>query len=435
MHDTAEICAAAARRLLDPGAPAAPEVRDFLDWLGCPVPDSPGPVERNRALLLRATTRFDRLFSLDCPTAPGLAVFGAEVPLDLLAPTGPAAGLGLASASGTGAGLLEAFEGCVGEGIELLSSVATAADRIIADPPRRDCTDWLELILPPGTVPDGWVEVARLDRSGASAWLPAGLCLRRAASDFVPPWPLSIGCAAGRTPTDAALHALLELIERDAAALWWRGGRRGRPVPLEDPSMAAAVALLAGLRQGATERVSWLLDLTTDLGVPVLAAISTAADGRGLCCGLAARTTRAGAARAAVLEMAQMEMAHAVVLAKQAERGRAALNTRDLALLARHDGIDAGTCGLLHPQGIAPRRPDLPLAPEAAMPALLARLAGHGFAAYGLDLTRPAFGVPVVRIICPGLEVEPSRSIGPRLRQQRDRCGSADCQTPGIGLM
>ncbi|MDB5373186.1 MAG: Thiazole/oxazole-forming peptide maturase, SagD family component [Belnapia sp.] len=435
MHDTAEICEAAARRLLDPAAPATAEALDFLDWLACPVPASPGPVERNRALLLRAAARFDRLFSLDCPTAPGLAVFGAEVPLDLLAISGPAPSHGSASVSGTGASLLDAFEGCIGEGIELLSSVATAADRILAVPPRQDCTAWLDRILPPGVVPDGWVEVLRLDGPGGNAWLPAGLCLRRATPDFAPPWPLSIGCAAGPTPAAAALHGLLELIERDAAALWWRGGRRGRPVPLEDPAMVGTVALLARLRQATTGRVSWLLDLTTDLGVPVIAAISTATDGRGFCCGLAARTTRAGAARAAVLEMAQMEMAHAVVLAKQAERGHAALNPRDHALLARHAGIDAATCALLHPQGTVSVTAALPEAPDAAMAALIARLGARGLPVYALDLTRPALGVPVVRMLCPGLEVEPSCNSGPRLRDWHDRCGSNDCHANGIALM
>lgn len=437
MQDTAALCEAAARHLLDPGVPAAAEARDFLDWIACPVPASPGPAERDRALLMRAAARFTRLFSLDCPTAPGLAVFGAEVPLDLLAAS---PGLPLAAASGTGASLLDAFLSCAGEGVELLSSVETATDRasLRPDPPRPVDADWLGQVLPPGAVTDRWAEMLRLDAPG-SLWLPAGLCFRTARPGLPPPWPLSIGCAAGPTPEAAALHALLELIERDAAALWWRGGRRGRPVALEDPATAAAVALLGQLRQGLPPgepgRRSWLLDLTTDLEVPVLAALSTGRDGSGFCCGLAARSGRAAAARAAVLEMAQMEMAHAVVLAKQREAGDAALNARDHAHLARYRGIDANRCALLHPAGAAAPAPDLPDAPAAALAAVIGRLGTRGIPVLARDLTRPALGIPVVRILCPGLATEPSRCLGPRLLACQAASGGGDCHHAGIGLL
>ncbi len=425
MHETAALCEAAARHLLDPSGPAGLEVRDFLGWLGCPVQAVPGPVERNRALLLRAASRFTRLFTLDCPTAPGLAVFGAEVPL----------GAGQAGASGVGASLIEAFEGCVGEGVELLASLDAPGDRARLRPPpsRPDQADWLARILPGDAAPADWIELLRLDAPG-TAWLPAGLCLRRPEPEFAPPWPLSIGCAAGPTPEAAALHALLELIERDAAALWGRGGRRGRPVALEDPAMAAAAALIARLRQGEAARRSWLLDLTTDLGVPVIAALSTGPEGEGFCCGLAARASRAAAARAAILEMAQMEMAHAVVLAKREEAGSAALNAHDRSLLARYHGIAASRCALLHPEGSAASGPDLPADPSAAMAVLVGRLGAQGLPVLALDLTRPELGLPAIRLIVPGLEIEPSRTTGARLLAKIARTGGGDCHTGGIAL-
>ena len=34
--------------------------------------------------------------------------------------------------------------------------------------------------------------------------------------------------AVGATPAEARLHGVLELVERDAVALWWLGGRRPR---------------------------------------------------------------------------------------------------------------------------------------------------------------------------------------------------------------
>jgi ribosomal protein S12 methylthiotransferase accessory factor len=423
MPEIAALCEAAARHLLDPAGPVAGEVLEFLAWLGCPVPAAPGPVERNRALLFRAASRFPRLFTLDCPTAPGLAVFGAEVPL----------GAGRAGVSGVGASLMEAFEGCVGEGVELLSSVEAPADRArFGTPPEPPA--WLAGLLPEGAAPADWIELLRLDAPG-TAWLPAGLCLRRPQPEFAPPWPLSIGCAAGPTPEAAALHALLELVERDAAALWWRGGQPGRPVALEDPAMAAAAALIGRLRRGEPGRRSWLLDIGTDLGVPVIAALSTGPGGEGFCCGLAARASRAAAARAALLEMAQMEMAHAVVLAKQAESGPAALNPHDRALLARYHGIRATGCALLHPQGPADPGPDLPADPAAAMAVLVGRLAAGGLPVLALDLTRPELRLPALRLHVPGLEVEPSGTAGGRLRAAIARTGGGDCHTGGIALM
>lgn len=435
MHDTAAICLAAGQLLLNPAAAGSSDARDFLDWLACPVPAIPGPVERNRARLLIAASHFTRLFSLDCPTAPGLAVFGAEVPLDLLAAS---PGLPLAAASGTGVSVLEAFESCAGEGVELLASVETAADRatLRPAPPDAEAVGWLGRVLPPGAAPSSWAEMLRLDGPG-SLWVPAGLCFRQplALQEFLPPWPLSIGCAAGPTPEAATLHALLELVERDAAALWWRGGRRGRQVALEDPAAAAALTLLASLRRGVDRRRSWLLDLTTDLGVPVLAAMSTEADGTGFCCGLAARTGRARAAEAAVRELVQMEMAHAVVLAKQRESGDGALNARDRALLTRYRGIDARHCALVQPCGVAVIQPDLPERADEALIAVIGRIQAQGIPVLARDLTRPEFGVPVMRVLCPGLAVEPGHGIGDRLAACQAESGSGDCHHGGIALL
>ena len=63
--------------------------------------------------------------------------------------------------------------------------------------------------------------------------------------------------------------------------------------------------LLAQLRQGASARRSWLLDITTEIGVPCVAAVSCMADGFGFAFGLAARPTLEAAARSAVWKCAR----------------------------------------------------------------------------------------------------------------------------------
>ena len=167
-----------------------------------------------------------------------------------------------------------------------------------------------------------------------------------------------------------------------------------------------AETLLAQLRQGASARRSWLLDITTDIGVPCVAAVSCMADGFGFAFGLAARPTLKAAARSAVLEMCQGELAHAVVEAKlpRARRSRAQ-RTGPYSPAARDDAerrsVPAAAAGQPEPaHHLAIAATD----PAAVLRLIVDRLAQLGIEAFGLDLTRPQFGVPVARVIAPGLQ-------------------------------
>ena len=317
-----------------------------------------GPETRHRALLLKAASRFTRVFQLAAPDAPGLVSFGGEFDPALADPLH--AGSPLVGVSGVGLSLQQAFQGCIGEGIEYLSQLQTGNDALLSsnsgDPAARlgpRTRDFLEAFsvhrLYPG-VELSWHPAIRLADRG-EVLLPADLCLRRPPDrrEIVPPFPLSTGSAAGMSWDAAALHGMLELIERDAASLWWRGGHRGGSIPPQHEAHIMAEALLARLRQNATGRRSWLLDITTDIGVPSVAAVSCSANGFGFAFGLAARPTLKAAARSAILEMCQLELALAVVEAKRRESGEAALNKRDLGHRRRATMIDADRCPLLQP--------------------------------------------------------------------------------------
>lgn len=121
-----------------------------------------------------------------------------------------------------------------------------------------------------------WVELRSLTTS--RSWLaPAAYCyyghpdLGQAfcAAD-------SNGCAAGSTLTEAVAHGLLELIERDAAAIWWYNRARRPAIDLEGFGLPVVDELREIYRK--RRRTFWALDLTTDLGVPVIAAISARTD-------------------------------------------------------------------------------------------------------------------------------------------------------------
>jgi ribosomal protein S12 methylthiotransferase accessory factor len=197
-----------------------------------------------------------------------------------------------------------------------------------------------------------------------------------------------------------------------------------------------AETLLAQLRQGASARRSWLLDITTDIGVPCVAAISCMADGFGFAFGLAARPTLKAAARAAVLEMCQGELAHAVVEAKLRERGEAGLNAYDRIHRRRATMLNANRCLLLQPAPERARHMAISTTdPGAVLRLIVDRLAQLGIEVFGLDLTRPQFAVPAARVIAPGLQPLPSEIITPRLADMLAKTGGGATYTGGIALI
>jgi ribosomal protein S12 methylthiotransferase accessory factor len=410
-----------------------------------PVDETKPLQSRNRIALLEAAGRFSSVFQLASPDAPGVSFFGAEL---------SAAGVdsihlhqARSSASGAGLSLRQAFEACIGEGVEYLSQFETAQDRfqeaaiedglVAFDLPSR--TMLSEFLRPsagrPGKI--DWIEARQLS-NGRSVPFPADLCLRRTPerSALTPPFSLSSGCAAGSSFEAAALHGMLELIERDAASLWWRGGARGRLVALEGRAVATAAALVARARNGTNTRRTWLLDITTDLDVPSIVAISSRLDGAGFACGLAARLTVQNAVRSALMEMCQMELAYVVVEQKRRERGDEALNEYDHTHVARSTLVDTTNCELLHPT--APGRPAAEITaetPAQQLEALVERLSLKGIETYAIDLTRPTFAIPVVRIAAPALQMEPCEVATERLASVRSRTGGGEIYTRGISLL
>jgi ribosomal protein S12 methylthiotransferase accessory factor len=453
---TSNLFARAASHLLgdrpeDPGAADVRRLLEALDYVTADEFPAHGRTSdsetRHRALLLKAASRFVRVFQLAAPDAPGLVAFGAEF--------NPAiadslhAGSPLVGVSGVGLSLQEAFQGCIGEGIEYLSQLQTGSDALLSSGPDDPATKlgpqarafldafWAHRLHPDAEL--SWHPAKRLsDQCGADVLLPADLCLRRPPDrrEIEPPFPLSNGSAAGTSWDAAALHGMLELIERDAAGLWWRGGNRGGSIPPQHEAHLMAEALLPQLRQDATGRRSWLLDITTDIGVPCVAAVSCNANGFGFTFGLAARPTLQAAARSAILEMCQLELALAVVEAKRRESGEAALNRRDRGHLRRATMIDADRCPLLQP---APE-PKQHLAIEATDPGAVLQLIGNrlgqfGIETFGLNLTRPQLAVPVARVIAPGLQPEPSEIITPRLADMITQTGGGMKYTGGVALI
>ena len=99
------------------------EALDYADPAGVEKSD---PVTRHRAHLLMVASRFVRIFELAAPDAPGLVCFGAEI--DPATADSLHAGSPAVSVSGVGLSMQEAFQGCIGDGIEYLSQLQTWND-------------------------------------------------------------------------------------------------------------------------------------------------------------------------------------------------------------------------------------------------------------------------------------------------------------------
>jgi ribosomal protein S12 methylthiotransferase accessory factor len=376
------------------------------------------------APLAQAIALPTHLFLLRSPWMPGLRFVGGKASALVFSTSEP---ISLSfNLSGAGEQLGDALASCVGEAVERLSQVEQPGDIIGTWPyskRARNLSPSLHKLVEealhrnklPRNAPLDWVQGKDL-HDGSPLCVPADWCLRRSEPGPLldPTAALSSGVAAGSSFEDAAVRAILELIERDAAALWWDGGVNGRPIACEGSGMAEAARLLTRLRAGSSQRTGWLLDISTDVGVPVVAALSFDNDGSAFACGLGAASTQAGAVRKALLELGQMELGFQVAARKQRTDG-ATLSEVERRHLARAAQVHAESCRLLQPLG-APRAQHSN-APNLGLDALKALLAKNKMRAAVIDHTRPSMPIPVVQVICPELQPLPSSRRSGRLRR------------------
>jgi ribosomal protein S12 methylthiotransferase accessory factor len=213
----------------------------------------------------------------------------------------------------------------------------------------------------------------------------------------------SNGNAAGNTPEEAILQGFLELVERDAVALWWYNRVRRPGVDLDAFSDRYFGRLRDHLR--AQGRELWAIDLTTDLGVPVFAAASRRAEGPAerIFLGFGAHLDPRVALLRAVTEMSQMMSG----LSDDCDDPRHQPVDDPETLEWLRTATVANQPYLL-PDATPPRREsDYPkgwtddVAEDVrACQGLVERL---GMELIVLDQTRPEIGLPVAKVVVPGL--------------------------------
>lgn len=369
--------------------------------------------QRNHLSLLRLAARFRDFFELPVSQATGLHIAGALVNPQTLGIHGH--GIASAGVGGRGFSFRRAFESCVGEAAEYLSFIERDSDPLMSSAPgidelNRDEIEWAFSGAGLGSTADAskltWVEATSLV-DHRRVRFPSELVLRR------PPvrrtgsrQAESNGVGAGPTIEDAQLSGLLEVIERDAVALWWFGGLGSKEVLWRSPDDEQLRNRLASLRDRSS-RPHWFLDLTTDVGVPVVGCISSDGEGRAVVAGFSASADMAGAIEAAFLEMCQMEVGLELALAKFASNPDRKPLPQDQVWMDRYNRLNiinfprlrqAGGPG---PGGLGPADPEAGYRP---LDNVVRKLHRSGFTPYFVDITRSEIAVPVARMLVPGLQ-------------------------------
>jgi YcaO-like protein with predicted kinase domain len=252
-----------------------------------------------------------------------------------------------------------------------------------------------------------WVEAREL-MSGGTVWVPWELVT----ADYTHPAPpgsgwfqaTTNGLASGNHWLEAVLHGLYEVVERDALALWRAGGdaaRATRALDLDTIDSAINRNLLARFsRAGIAVRV-W--DVTSDIALPVFVALSITQDGT------ESVEPELGSGCHADREVA---LARALTEVAQARLTRISGARDDFAPEGYGVAARAGRVAQARHWLRVPARRAFGSAPNYLGPTLrhdldaaLARLHTTGVRQIvHVDLTQPAFEVPVARLIVPGLE-------------------------------
>lgn len=337
---------------------------------------------------------------------------------------------GLRSQSGgKGATETEARAGALCEAVERYSATADGDEYRVRDSyrglgrqavhpdgcqlfhPRQfaDRTRWNAVCAPFHRVPEPFDELAPIDwtpvwslHTQEHRMLPTAMLYFTPGAAHGAVRADSNGNAAGGTVEDAILQGFLELVERDAVALWWYNRTRQPAVDLDsfdDPWVSGLRGRYAGLN-----RWLWVLDVTSDLGVPAMAAISGRDDksAEDITFGFGAHFDPGIALRRALTELGQMLPA-----AARARPGGGGYGLSDPHLMSWWTTATTGNQPYLVPddeQGprtagsyqYVPRQ-------ELDLPRMCAITRRAGLDILVLEQTRPDIGMPVVKVVVPGL--------------------------------
>lgn len=227
----------------------------------------------------------------------------------------------------------------------------------------------------------------------------------------------SNGCASGNTLEEAILQGFFELVERDAFATWWYN-RLHRPAVDLDSFGDDYLSAARDYYQRACHRDLWVLDVTSDLGIPAFVAVSrrTEREPEMIIYGAGAHVDPHIAVLRAVCELNQFLSR---VSAIKADGTGDKPHEHSLFISWIMNATLADHPYLLPDGKAASRRKADYRVPETEdvrkdVEQCIALVEAKGLEFLVLDQTRPDIGMPVARVIVPGL-----RHFWPRLAPGR----------------
>jgi YcaO-like protein with predicted kinase domain len=320
-------------------------------------------------------------------------------------------GKGITLAAAKASGLMEAIELYHAEHISLPVRFASFSD-LRAE---HDVVDVTALPRPSvgrfhGDLRLLWIEGVDLVND-APLWLPYELVH----TDFTLPFPPGSGCfvnssnglASGNCPVEALVHAICEVVERDATTLWHMAGAAGQaerrldPESIDDP---LCIEVLALFEAGGVAVGIWVT--TSDVGVAAFFCTIVDREARSWrqlypSSGAGCHPDRSIALLRALTEAAQSRLT--LISGVRDDQARAeyrAWQDGDAVDRLRRE-IEDAPC---------PRRfEDVPSFEadlfEDDLAWLLDRLRRTELrTVVAVDLTKPGIGIPVFRVVVPGLE-------------------------------
>jgi oxazoline/thiazoline synthase len=215
----------------------------------------------------------------------------------------------------------------------------------------------------------------------------------------------SNGCAAGDSLEDAVLRGFCELAERDSVALWWYHRSLMPGVDLH----SAGDPWLARVHETFEERLGrelWVLDITSDLGVPSYAAVSrhTRRPTEDIIVGFGADLDPAVAVRRAVSELCQFLPSVAAF-----DGGRTRYGLAEPAAVAWLSTARVAEQPWLLPSPGLPAAPvtasahDVPRDAAACVRHCVDLASAAGLEVIVVDQTRQDIELAVARVVVPGL--------------------------------
>ena len=288
------------------------------------------------------------------------------------------------------------------------NDVQLFSDRQLDDAKRINAKGHPYNIVPPRLDPDAeidwtpvWSLTQRRHRLLPTSMLYSMAPELRGPSDLIAD---SNGCAAGNTLEEAILQGFYELVERDAFAIWWYNRLRFPTVVLDsfnDGYLAAAPDYYA--RCG---REMWMLDITSDFGIPTFVALSrrTDAQDEDIIYGAG---THADAHVAALRAVCELNQCLSWLPRPDKVEGKPMIDD-PLALWWWKTARLAECDWLAPPAGESHRRAsDYPVAETTDahddVETCRALVEAKGMEFLVLDQTRPDIGMPVARVIVPGM--------------------------------